>query len=88
MTTITVTGAGGTIQNEIFLIADTLRKAGYIVNIKDAYYPKETYADANDIEKTREHCIKFNNGQLFEGKEYKCPQMQVLIKADHIPWGG
>lgn len=88
MTTITITGAGGAIQSEIFLVADVLRKAGYLVAVVDPYYPEETYDNPEKIEETREHCIKYNNGQLFESKSYKCPQMQVTIKADHVPWGG
>lgn len=88
MTTVTVTGMGGCIRNEIFLIADTLRKAGYDVSIDDAEYPAEQYDDPEDIERTRERCVLFNSGQLSEGQTSTHRRLRVVIKANHLPWGG
>jgi hypothetical protein len=92
MTMITVTGAGGCIQNEMFLIADALRKAGFVVDIADPYYPDEKYDDPAKIEQTRQHCTNFNSGALLKGTELgellKCPTMRVQLKANHLPWGG
>lgn len=88
MTRITISGAGGCIQNEIFLIGDALRKAGYQVQINDNWFPDEKYDDPVRIEEVRQHCISFNSGEKFKDSTIKCGPMSVSIDTHHIPWGG
>jgi hypothetical protein len=74
MVTITITGAGGTINYETEIIVKALKEAGCTVEIKDEHpcdNPEEF------IKLIRE---RIDSGYIKEKKVY--------IKTNHLPWGG
>jgi len=74
--TITVTGAGGVIHNEMEIIKQALAEFGYEIVIKDAHPRPDTLHPIDLVHfKTR---VK----ELFKHRRV------ATIVADHLPWGG
>ena len=88
--TITVSGPGGNICTEIGIIVNALRAVGYNVVIDDTYYPDEKYDDPVEEKRVAEHARKANTGELNKeiGFDLFLEPRIVVVKANHIPWGG
>lgn len=79
MTTITISGPGGSIQYEVEIIRRLLESEGFKVSVKDKYPFVPDKAEGFDSwEEYQEHRRK-----LLSEK-----QKEIELIADHLPWGG
>jgi hypothetical protein len=83
MTSITITGAGGVINNEVEIIVHALRDAGYTVTVDNPY--ADAPLDPNPVA-AYEALLKHT--RTFAARYPECGPLNVRVKADHIPWGG
>lgn len=87
MTTITISGAGGTIDTEVIIISNVFRSLGYDVEVVN----KETKAGVKpnkaEMDRVVSKAANWNKSPPKMG-DFQCGKLAVRIVADHIPWGG
>jgi hypothetical protein len=75
MTTITISGPGGVINNEAAVVVQALRDAGFEVTVDN----KCDETPPLDAATVSEHVARFTE---------KCGPWKVHVKVSHVPWGG
>jgi hypothetical protein len=78
--TITISGPAETFTDQILLIKQVLTDAGYAVKVEDAY-PRNSSDETDDEYINRIKLARKGKNLLFK-------QDNILIKANHCPWGG
>ncbi len=79
MVTIKVTGPGGTISFEMLLIQELLEREGYKVVVQDDH----PFSGRKNSEfKTKEEYFEHRRKLMAEKPR------EIVLEADHQPWGG
>ena len=80
MSHILITGAGGTLGAEVYVIQKALEEFGYVVELKDQH-PNVYESDA-----ARDEFIEHQHKHVQSGK---CANFNhIVLETKHLPWGG
>lgn len=86
-TKITVSGPGSVINFEVEVIRQLLESLGYKVILENPH-PFVPYSDSNSVVKTLEDYLTNRKLLLKKVKDENLSAEEIILQAQHIPWGG